>query len=189
MAAEITGAGWHPAPGRCSAGAVAAAAGASGHSAGSMRWRVLSETADSSADERACSGGGGAGERGFASALLPGKFWKKRKSKSRRKMLQVGCTAAVENVLHASAVLGPVPCSKMLLACRTVQSAMQQLLQRLLFTCTTVQQLQLQTTSHPWVLVGVTIGHAHRMHEHCSLPGSAGASGQLHCSQQGPQCR
>jgi hypothetical protein len=50
----------------------------------------MSESADSSADEKVCGSGSGGGERGFASALLPGKFWKKRKSKSRRKMLQVG---------------------------------------------------------------------------------------------------
>ncbi|WIA35266.1 hypothetical protein OEZ86_003725 [Tetradesmus obliquus] len=48
---------------------------------------LASHTADSSADERAGSGISG-GERGFASALLPGKFWKKRKSKSRRQLLQ-----------------------------------------------------------------------------------------------------
>jgi hypothetical protein len=72
-----------------------AAFGSDRHSAavagdGAVRWRMWSETADSSADENiGSSGSAAAGERGFAAGLLPGKFWKKRKSKSRKKMLQV----------------------------------------------------------------------------------------------------
>ncbi|WIA15084.1 hypothetical protein OEZ85_001781 [Tetradesmus obliquus] len=84
-AASITEDGWHAASGSHSA----AAAAATGPHSGAGRCRVMSETADSSADERAGSGISG-GERGFASALLPGKFWKKRRSKSSRQLLQVG---------------------------------------------------------------------------------------------------
>jgi hypothetical protein len=77
---------WNAAFGSDSHSASAAAADRDG----SVRWRVLSETADSSADENiGSSGSAAAGERGFAAGLLPGKFWKRRKSNSRKKMLQV----------------------------------------------------------------------------------------------------